>query len=662
MPHAYLVASALAAALAAAPAQHVTPGDNLAVDGIPPIPAELSKRLNQYQNMRTALLQDWIPGGGGALITTRFAQTAQVHVVPAAGGRRTQLTFFDEQVRWTSACPRKGCGYLLFGMDAGGSEFDQVYRLDLANGRTTMLSDGKSKNGQAVWNPAGDRVAYSSTRRNGKDFDLYLLDPMEPGKQRLLAEVQGEWSPLDFSPDGKRLLVQNYVSINESHLYVVDVATGQRRPLTPEGERGVSYPAARFSKNGERIYLTTDRDSDFVRLGWVDADAKAFEPHFMTADVSWDVEDFDLSGDGKRIAIAFNEGGVSTLRITDADGRATGRQPRLPMGVISGLRFQRDGGLLGFTLAGPRTPGDVYAFDLRSGRVERWTWSETGGLDASAFSVPELVRYPTFDQVDGKPRQIPAFVYLPPKRFKAPYPVLINVHGGPEGQSRPWFLGKGNHRMDELGIAVIYPNVRGSAGYGKQYLLLDNGSKREDSVRDLGALLDWIKTRPDLDASRVCVVGGSYGGFMSLAALTHYSDRLRCGISYVGISNFVTFLQNTQPYRQDLRRAEYGDERIPEMREFLDRVSPLTNADRIKVPLLVVQGANDPRVPASESDQIVAKVRQQGGPAWYLLAKDEGHGFVKKANADFADLAMTLFLQKYLLDEPAPKLEQAADR
>ncbi|MGI5860601.1 MAG: S9 family peptidase [Myxococcales bacterium] len=643
--------------LATAPAQTVTPGENLVVDGVPPISRELTDRLRQYQSIRYAQFEDWLPGNEGLLITTRFGETAQIHHVPSPGARRSQLTFFGERVGGAWSCPRKGCDYLLLLMDAGGSELYQLYRLDKATGRHVMLTDGKSRNGRVVWNRQGTQIAFSSTRRNGEDFDIYVMDPQKPESSRLLVELKGYWAPLDFSPDGKSLLIEHYVSINESHLEVVDVASGQRRPLTPPGEKGVSYPSAKYSNDGRRIYLTTDLGSDFVRLAWVDPAKSELAPKFLTTDIRWDVEELDISPDGKLIAFTTNENGMSRLHFIKPDGGRAAASPKLPMGVVRDIKFKPDGRALAFALSGPRSTWDVFSVEPRSGKVERWTYSETGGLDISSFVEPELIEYETFDTVDGKPRKIPAFVYLPPKRFEPPYPVVITAHGGPEAQFRPTFLGKSNYQLNEMGIALIYPNIRGSSGYGKSYLLLDNGEKREDAVRDVGALLDWIATRKDLDSSRVAITGGSYGGFISLASMTQYSDRLRCGMSYVGISSFVTFLENTKAYRRDLRRAEYGDERVPGMRALLERISPLTNAEKIKVPLLVIQGANDPRVPQSESDQIVERVRKQGGQVWYLLAKDEGHGFVKKANADFADLTTIRFFEEFLL--PAREVRRA---
>ena len=322
--------------------------------------------------------------------------------------------------------------------------------------------------------------------------------------------------------------------------------------------------------------------------------------------------------------------------------------PELPAGVVSDLEWHPGGELLGFTLSSARSPSDVYVLDMEEGRVERWTFSETGGIDTSSFAEPELIHWETFDG-----RRLSGFLYRPPvDRFPGPRPVIVDIHGGPEAQARPRFLGSDNYFINELGFAMILPNVRGSAGYGKTFLQLDNGERREDSYRDVGTLLDWIRTRPDLDAGNVVVTGGSYGGHMTFAVATRYSDRIRAAIPIVGMSSLVTFLENTQGYRRDLRRAEYGDERDPEMRAFLERIAPLNMADRIGVPMFVVQGGNDPRVPLSEAEQMVDRIRATGNEVWYLMARDEGHGFAKKPNQDFLFYSMVMFLKAKVLESP----------
>jgi dipeptidyl aminopeptidase/acylaminoacyl peptidase len=638
-------------------AKTITPGDNLIVDGIPPISGELPEQVGRYTEFRTAGFQDWSPLKPEMLITTRFGDTNQVHRLIRPGGARTQLTFFPDRIAGATFEPTIG-NYFVFSKSIGGSEFDQNFRYDLATGNITLLTDGKSKNSAPVWSKKGDRVAYTSTRRDGADTDLYVESPNDIKTDRLLAEVKGGgWSIEDWSPDDKQVVVIEGISINESYLWLFDTTTGERKELTPrpaEGVEKVAYSQARFAKDGKGIFVSTDRESEFQRLAYVDL---ASGKHtYLLPNTKWDVDDWDLSEDGKRIAFTLNENGVSTLHIVDLtmrNGVASASAPHEPKFnpslkniVISGLRWHRHSNpnLLAVNVVGAREPSDVYAWDTGKNTIERWTESETGGIPASRFVEPELVHWKSFDD-----REITGFLYRRPD-LSNKTPVIINIHGGPEAQFRPAFLGRNNYFINELGCAVIFPNVRGSAGYGKNFLKLDNGFKREDSYKDISALLDWIKTRPDLEADRVMVTGGSYGGFMTLAVASNYADRIRCALDVVGPSNLVTFLKNTESYRRDLRRVEYGDERDPKMAEFLERIAPMNNAQKITKPLFVVAGANDPRVPASEGDQIVATLKQQGTPVWHLVAKDEGHGFAKKKNADFQFYAMVEFIREYLLN------------
>ncbi|WP_165066331.1 S9 family peptidase [Paludisphaera rhizosphaerae] len=622
--------------------------ESIRAEGLPAIPQSIASALNRYQNIRSASFQGWDEGAARSMyITTRFADTMQVHHVASPGGARRQLTFSPERVLGVSPRPKRG--QFLFTMDEGGAENYQYFLLGREGGVPVRLTDGKSRHESVKWSPSGEVLAWSGNARNGKDMDLYLASPADSAFKRMLKEVSGQWNVADWSPDGKAVVAEEYISINESYLHVVDVATGAVRTITPKplaGEPKVAVSGARWSKDGKSIFYATDRGAEFRRLAIYDL-ATGVES-ILSAVIPWDVEEFDLSDDGKYLLAVMNEDGFSVLHLFGgADGRTIGRVVH-PPGQIGGLEFRPGSHDVGFTLATSQTSSDAFSTNVDDGGAmpARWTESETGGLDASTFVSPELIRFPTFD---GK--AIPAFVYKPSKPSTGPRPVLIQIHGGPESQFRPGFLGRTNYLINELGIVVIAPNVRGSDGYGKSYLQLDNGFLREDSVKDIGALLDWIAAQPDLDKTRVAVAGGSYGGFMSLAVQTTYNDRIKCGIDVVGISNFVTFLENTQGYRRDLRRAEYGDERDPKMREFLERVSPLNHAGHIKTPIMVVQGANDPRVPLSESEQLVAAVKKNGVPVWYVVGKNEGHGFAKKPNQDFQQAVEVLFLKTYLLGQ-----------
>ncbi len=622
----------------------LAPADNLVVEGLPPIPAELAESANRYTEFRSAGLSDWHPTKREMLISTRFGDTNQVHHVASPGGAREQITFYADRVGGAAYHP-SAPDYFVFSKDAGGSEFFQLFRYDLAEGQGTLLTDGKSRNTGGLWSTAGDRIVYGSTRRTGAVVDFYTMDPAEPQTDKLLTENKGGgWGVADWSPDDKQLLATEYVSINESYIWLVDVATGKKTLVTPkQSTEKIAYRPIAFSADGRGIYVSTDHNSEFLRLVYLDLESK--KETVLSGDIPWDVEGGDLSKDGKLLAFVTNENGISKLHVLDVEKKQELAVPDLPAAVIGALEWHDNNRDLGFVMTSARSPADVYSLDITTGKVDRWTKSETGGLNADTFVEPELIKWKSFDG-----REISGFLYKPPAKFQGKRPVIVQIHGGPEGQSRPTFLARSNFFLNELGVALIYPNVRGSDGYGKSFLQLDNGFLREGTYKDVEALFDWMKGRDDQDADRIMVTGGSYGGHMTLAIATRYSDRIRCALDVVGISNLVTFLENTESYRRDLRRVEYGDERDPKMRDFLNEIAPLNHADKIKKPLFVVQGKNDPRVPLSESVQIVETLKKNNTPVWYLMAEDEGHGFAKKKNADFQFYATIMFVKQYLLE------------
>ena len=641
--YALLALMAIPPALARTQTADLAPGDNLVTKRIPPIPATIAEDARRYSEFRTAAFWDWHPTRREMLIGTRFGDAQQLHVVRFPGGARTQLTFFPDPVSGASYQPTRG-EYIVFSKDVGGAEFFQKYRYDVATGEVTLLTDGKSRNVGGAWSHAGDRYAYMSTRRDGRNLDLWVMNPADPHSDRMVAQLEGGGhAPVDWSPDDRTILLGQGVSVNESYVWLVDVTTGEKTLLAPPagGER-VAYADTKFSRDGKGIYLSTDEGSAFKRLAYLDLATK--RTRYLTSHIPWDVEEFELSADGKLVAFVVNEDGVGVLRVMRTATDAEVELPKLPVGLISSLRWRGKTHDLGFTFSSARSNGDAYSLDLAKGTLTRWTESETGGVRTASFSEPELVHWASFDG-----RAISGFLYKPPARFAGRRPVIVNIHGGPEGQSRPGFIGRNNYYVNELGIAIVYPNIRGSAGYGKTFVTLDNGVRREDAYKDIGALLDWIRTRPDLDAERVLVTGGSYGGHMTLVTATRYDERICCSVDVVGISNLATFLQNTSGYRQDLRRVEYGDERDSTTRAWMERSAPLNNADRVTKPLFVVQGMNDPRVPRSEAEQMVAALERRNVPVWYLMARDEGHGFQKKANVDYQFYATILFVKKYLL-------------
>jgi len=617
----------------------ISPPGNLHIQDVPPIPATLMEELAHYNDIRGASLLDWHPAKREMLISTRFGDVSQIHRVAMPGGARTQLTFFSD--RTGGAFYRPGAvDSFVFSKDTGGGEFYQLYRFDALTSAITLLTDGHSRNTSTLWSRDGRLLAYSSTFRNGRDTDIWVMNPDEPKSARRVLEVEGGgWFTADWSPDGKRIVVEDRRSVHDSSLYLVDVATGGKLLLT--AEEG-SYGNVQFAKNGKGLYLTTDRRSEFERVAYLDLATR--ELTFLRPAQKWDAGELELSDDGRRLAWVLNEDGFSKLIVMDTGTRQDLTLPAVPRGVISGLKWHHNSRDLGFSLSSARSPSDVYSIDVERGALERWTASETGGLNAENFSEPELVHWKSFDG-----RNISGFLYLPPKRFTGPCPVIVNIHGGPEGQSLPGFVGRNNYYVTELGVSMIYPNVRGSSGYGKTFLGLDNGLKREDSVKDIGALLDWIAGDARLDAKRVLITGASYGGYMTLASAFHFNGRICCTVDVVGISNFVSFFERTSPYRRDLRRVEYGDERDPKIREFFEKIAPLNHAGEISKPMFIVAGRNDPRVPAHEGEQMAAAIRRNGAPAWYLIADDEGHGFAKKKNQDFQFAATVMFVKEFLL-------------
>ncbi len=645
-----VLALLLAAAGAAAVERRVVNDGNLVLEDIPGIPAEIVEDLRRFQNVRSARLLDWTADGRSLYVRTRFAEVSQIHRVDMPGGARHQLTFFEEPV---GDVERQPAGRLLtFTRDAGGDEFSQIFTFDPLTGRSVMLTDGESRNGEFEWSRDGRRLAFQSTRRNGASNDIWMLDAARPGAARIVLESPDGswWAPAEFSASGSRLLVENYLSIADSRIHLLDLDAGELELLAGgDGEPSTNYPIG-FDAGDRGAWLITNRGGEFDQLAWLPL-AGGAEPQIVTADIPWDVDAATLCNDRRRLAFVVNEDGHSALYLLDTRTRRYRRVDSVPTGQVYEMKFSPDDRRLALTLNTPQNPSDAYVLELgreptKSGVLTRWTASEVGGLDTSRFVMPDLVHYRTFDEVDGRPRRIPAWVYRPPG--DGPHPVVVYIHGGPESQSRPRFSSTFQMWLAKLGAAVVVPNVRGSAGYGKSYLALDNGFRREDSVRDIGALLDWIAMQDDLDASRVAVYGGSYGGYMVLASAVHYSDRLAAAVDVVGISNFVTFLENTEDYRRDLRRAEYGDERDPAMRAHLRKISPLNNVEAIDVPLLIVQGQNDPRVPVTEAEQMVAALREQGLPVWYMNALNEGHGYARKENRDVYQQAAVLFLRRYL--------------
>ncbi|MBX3412492.1 MAG: S9 family peptidase [Pirellulales bacterium] len=612
----------------------------IATTGVPVVPEALFDRLNQYQNVRAAGFSGWAPTKDGLLIQTRFGNSIQLHRVYEPAGRREQITFFDEPVGGTFI-PEARDGAIVLSMSSGGDENNQLYLLDRTNGRATLLTDGKSRNLRGPILDDGRQMIVASNRRNGRDTDLYTADPRRPDSMKMLFEVDGQfWSATDWSRDGSLVGMLRFVSGTESYPGYLRVGDKKLTMFDIPGGDTASSGGVVFTPDAGSAYLTSDARGEFHELARVKLDTQKLD--WLTGDIPWNVTDVEVDPQTGQVAFVVNDDGASRLYLLEGNKYAP---VELPLGIIAGLEFSPDSTRLGFTLARPEAPADVYSLSLGDKQLTRWTYSEIGGLNPQGFVVPTRIRYPSFDG-----REIPAYYFRPPTASKEKRaPVLINIHGGPESQYRPIFSGMTQYHVGEMGIAVIAPNVRGSDGYGKTYLKLDNAELREDSVKDIGALLDWIAQQPELDPERVAVAGGSYGGYMVLASLVNFPERIRAGIDRVGIANFITFLERTSAYRQDLRRAEYGDERDPKMRAFFEKISPANRVDQIQSALLVAHGINDPRVPFAEAQQIAEKVRAAGRPVWTVYADNEGHGFAKKDNADYLNAVEVLFLEENLV-------------
>ena len=591
-----------------------------------------------WKSRQSKSLVAWMPDGSGLLVQgRRMILDSRLHTLSDAAGEPVFLPQIPRNVGAIHGAP--GREYMVLGWDTDGDEQYRLYRWDLGDADPVLLTSESERAQFGAFEPNGPRIAYGSTRRNGTDFDVYLMDPLDPRSDRLILEVEGTWAVGGWSRTADELLLVHVVSSLENELYVLDIGTGSLTRITDDADGAVRHGSPQWSRDGSALYYTSDRTTEFSHLRRLDL--RTGEEAVLSADIPWDVESIQQTGDGKLLLISVNEDGRTRHYTTDPLGAEMYPLELFSSGQFS-ARLHPDDPILLVNHSDRFGVVRGYTYDLRSEELTLWA-----GTEPSQSSTPatRLIRYPTFDSVGGEPRRISAFVY--PGVGDGPRPVLINIHGGPEGQAR---LSTSGGTTQKSGITVITPNVRGSTGYGRTFTTLDDQYLREDAVRDIGALLDWIGEQPDLDESRVAVTGGSYGGYMVLASLVHFSPRIRCGIDIVGVSNFVTFLENTADYRRDLRRAEYGDERIPEMREFLESISPLNNAERITSPLMVVQGANDPRVPVNESRQLIKRVRDNGLDVAYMEGANEGHGFRHPWNSFYAGLAQQEMTRECLLE------------
>jgi dipeptidyl aminopeptidase/acylaminoacyl peptidase len=638
---------------------------NLLLENVPAVPAELADRLRQRQELSSAGFLDWTGDDSRILIAMRAGGISQIHTIGAPKETPRQLTHSQEPL--SSAVAQTGGDGFIYAKDGGGDEYFQLYYHNLKTVKESRLThETGSRNLGAIWSKDGKQLAYLHSPPKSSRYQICVAHANTLASPTIIFDSPDAMSIEDWSPDGQSLLLSRYVSMNESYIYLLSLK-GELKEINPQPKgaakiayNGAQYPqflggltggpprGGRFSKDGRSIYVISDQDSEFSRLVQIDLSSGARTT--LTDDTPWDVESFDLAPDGSTLIYSMNEGGNSKLYSMNPSKRSMQPGPTLPLGVIGNRGFDHSSKRFAFTFFGTSAGAEVYVWDLAAGKLSRWTESSVTGIDTSILQ-PRLVHFPTFDK-----REISAYLYKPKGTGK--HPVIIHVHGGPETQYRPTFTLHPYVPVVSglsLGFAVIAPNVRGSTGYGKTFLALDNGMRREDAVKDVGALLDWIAKQPFLDKDRVAIHGASYGGYLVNASMVHFPDRLKAGVSIVAISDFLTYLKNTADYRRDLRRAEYGDERAPEMAAFLERISPLRRAREISAPMFIIHGANDPRVPVTEAEQLFTTLKANHLHPWLMIAKDEGHGFQKHATIARMDEAVSLFLQQVALEKDAKR-------
>lgn len=598
---------------------------SLVFDGVSPPDAAVVSRLAPWLAARGATFRGWLPEGA-ILVTTRFGDVEQAHRVAMPLGTREQLTFLAAPVVGAAAVPIGAAGFAFLQEEPRGRNA-QVWFRDAAGGPPRRLTDGRGAYGPPVWSRDGRRVAFSGNSRDAASVDVYVGDPASAAPARMLVAATGRtWSPLDWSPDGARLLLEHYAGPRESELYLADVDTGGITAVPIDG-RPLRMRMASFAPDGRGIHFIAERDQPFAQLWYCDpvsGDVRA-----VLEGVAADVEAYSITRDGRYLAWVANVDGASRLTVLDQVARAELTIPALPAPRIVNLAFDGDGRRLALTLEGGDQPRDVYVYEP-GGALTRWTRSEAGPAPAAALAAAELVRFPTWDRVDGRPRAVPAFVYRP--KSAGPHPVVILLHGETDAQARPAFDPFVQFLVSE-GFAVIAPNVRGSAGYGRAYAELAGG-RREDAVRDVGSLLVWIGVQAGFDRRRIAIVGGGGGGALLLASLAQYGDRLGGAVQFAGDGAFETILPDA------------GDAVSRRRGVFPQRVPAAPNPRAIRRPLLVVQGLDDPVIPAQHAEQMVTAVRAAGSEAAIVAARGEPHGLVSRATREGALAAVAAFLKR----------------
>ena len=623
---------------------------NTKIEGMPPVPQSVMDGLARYAQFRQATLTAWHPTRRQLLITTSFNSNPslpQIHLVQGPRRDRTQLTWMPRGVSPIVAASFApgDAGSFVFQYDST-AELRSLYRYDFATGETSLVTEARSRYGP-VWSRQGGWLAYDSAERNGRDRDLYVIQPSDPKTKRRLADFDGAWSPQQWSPDGTTLLVAELLGNSETYLWAVDVKTGEKRAITPRDGEKAGFFNARYSADGRKVYTLSDRAGGEWRIWRCDVVNCTWTPVTgagVIVDGPNDSGGFELSPDGSMLATVTDRGSTSELQVLDLTTLKPRTLPAMPKGLVTRVQWRPGSREVGFTVISPRAPGDVYSVDASLGTLNRWTASEVS-FNSDVLPAPEVVEWKSFDG-----ETISGLLYQPSAKFTGPRPVLINIHGGPDLRERMRWQGRSNYMLNDLGIAIVYPNVRGSSGFGRRFQQLDDGKLRGNAVKDIGALLDWIGTRPQLDKNRVVLLGVSSGGWLALEAGIAYNDRIRGVVEGAGITNFVAFLEGTDPARQENRRREYGDERDPEMREFLTSLSPVTRASALKKPTFIIHPGKDPRVPVAQAQELLKGLRTSNPNVWYLEYTDANHDNLPAVGGDYLLAAWMLFFKTVLLN------------
>ena len=650
----YLLCASIVAlfpCVAAAQTPVIAVPEKIKAEGLPPIPQTIADDLSRYANFREAQFLAWHPTKQQILIQTTFGAFPQLHVVDGPGRARTQLTFFPDGISrefaWARFDPADGATVLLRKDTGGGKETNQLFRYDVTSGATTLVTDGKSRFGTPVWSRQGKWIAYDSTERNGRDHDLYVMQPADPKSARRIVELQGAWEALDWSPDGAAVLALEQVGDAETYLWRVDVKTGERKPLTPRGQATAEWADARFSADGRSVYAISDKGSDRYRLWRGDVASGAWTALTSETDAVDRNAGFDLSSDGLMIAIVFDRGSRSELQVLDVGTMKPRPLAGIPVGVITRIGWRPNSKQLAFTLANVKMYGDVFSVDASLGTLDalddqRGRRLQSRDPAGAGSDRMEKLRRPR-DQRDslqaaGEVQRAPAGHDQHSWRARQPLAAAVR---------RPQQLpveraGHRDHLSERQRVVGLRPEIR----TGRQR----PGARRRHQGHRRAPRLDC--DRPELDKNRVMLTGASYGGYLTLQAAIEYNDRIRCAYEAAGMTNLVAFLEETDPSRQAERRPEYGDERDPQMRAFLTSISPMTRAAELKKPVAVIHPSKDTRIPVGQAADFAKAVRANGTPVWYLEYTDVGHDNFPGSRAynDFNFYCWVLFVKTYLLN------------